>query len=82
MMILVANPGAQVIALQGVTISAGGDLSSLYQSKLAAATSRTWNALWIAAETGIRGPRNESRFLKVDRTERDSPERVLIGPVP
>jgi endonuclease/exonuclease/phosphatase family metal-dependent hydrolase/fibronectin type 3 domain-containing protein len=45
---LMVNSGAQVIALQGVTISAAGDLSTLYQTKLENATSRTWNALWIA----------------------------------
>jgi endonuclease/exonuclease/phosphatase family metal-dependent hydrolase len=36
-----------VIALQGVTITIAGDLSSLYKSKLEAATGRTWNSAWI-----------------------------------
>jgi endonuclease/exonuclease/phosphatase family metal-dependent hydrolase len=44
---LMASSGAQVIALQGVTISRAGDLSSLYQWKLEAATGHAWNALWI-----------------------------------
>ena len=44
---LMASSGAQVIALQGVTISTVGDLSALYQSKLENVTSRTWNVLWI-----------------------------------
>ena len=44
---LMVSSGAQVIALQGVTISTVGDLSALYQSKLENVTSRTWNTLWI-----------------------------------
>ena len=35
------SSGAQVIALQGVTISTAADLSTLYQWKLEAATGRT-----------------------------------------
>jgi endonuclease/exonuclease/phosphatase family metal-dependent hydrolase len=46
---LMAGSGAQVIALQGVRISTAVDLSTLYHWKLEAATSRTWNALWIPA---------------------------------
>ena len=46
---LIAGSGAQVIALQGVTISTVADLSTLYQWQLEAATGGTWNALWIPA---------------------------------
>jgi endonuclease/exonuclease/phosphatase family metal-dependent hydrolase len=44
---LMANSGAHVLALQGLTITTAADLSSLYESKLEAATGRTWNSLWI-----------------------------------
>ncbi|MEO8256965.1 MAG: endonuclease/exonuclease/phosphatase family protein, partial [Acidobacteriota bacterium] len=60
---LMVSSGAQVIALQGVTISTAGDLSSLYQWKLEAATSRTWNTLWIPAPTQLAPASQEGHLL-------------------
>ena len=50
---LMVSSGAQVIALQAVTISTAADLSALYQWKLEAATGRPWNALWIPAPPAL-----------------------------
>ena len=44
---LMADSGADVIALQEVTITqAGGDLTALYKSKLEALTGQTWYQVW------------------------------------
>lgn len=44
---LMADSGADLIALQEVTITqTGGDLPALYKSKLEALTGRTWYQLW------------------------------------
>jgi len=43
---LMARSGAHVVVLQEVTREAGADLPALYQSKLEAATGRTWHAVW------------------------------------
>ena len=43
---LMARSGAHVIVLQEVTVEPGVDLSTLYKTKLSAATGVTWNAVW------------------------------------
>lgn len=44
-----ADAGADVMALQEVTITPEGDLPALYESKLEALTGRTWHAVWAPA---------------------------------
>ena len=43
---LMADSGAQIIALQEVTVSSAADLRVLYETKLEALTQRDWTAVW------------------------------------
>jgi len=46
---LMIDSNADVIGLQEITIEQGKDLSTLYKSKLEAATGHTWNSVWAPA---------------------------------
>jgi len=43
---LMADSGAQIIALQEVTVSSAADLRAQYETKLEALTQRDWTAVW------------------------------------
>jgi endonuclease/exonuclease/phosphatase family metal-dependent hydrolase len=46
---LMVDSNADVIGLQEITIEQGKDLSTLYKTKLEAATGYTWNSVWAPA---------------------------------